>query len=91
MLCCDNGHTFINIIFCMENTAKRTILYCGDFSNRCLFPLPLKLRESEIWDIKDFSSLIFLMLGRVQASLTLLSLTRKIEFLMFVIFCRCHF
>ena len=80
------------------------------------FPLPLKLRESEIWDIalraksltlgriqtslvllsliwdiKDFSSLIFLMLGRVQASLTLLSLIRKIEFLMFVIFCRCHF
>lgn len=42
-------------------------------------------------DIKDFSSLIFLMLGRVQASLALLSLTRKIEFLMFVIFCRCHF
>ena len=41
--------------------------------------------------IKDFSSLIFLMLGRVQASLTLLSLIRKIEFLMFVIFCRCHF
>ena len=55
------------------------------------FPLPLKLRESEIWDIKDFSSLIFLMLGRVQASLALLSLTRKIEFLTFVIFCRCHF
>ena len=85
-------------------------------TDRTFFPLPLKLRKSEIWDIalraksltlgriqtslvllsliwdiKDFSSLIFLMLGRVQASLVLLSLTRKIEFLMFVIFCRCHF
>ena len=28
-------------------------------------PLPLKPRESEIWGIKDFLSLIFLMLGRV--------------------------
>ena len=60
-------------------------------TDRTFFPLPLKLWKSEIWDIKDFSSLIFLMLGRVQASLTLLSLTRKIEFIMFVIYFCCHF
>lgn len=29
-------------------------------ANRTFFPLPLKLRKSEIWDIKDFSSLFFL-------------------------------
>ena len=60
-------------------------------TDRTFFPLPLKLWKSEIWDIKDFSSLIFLMLGRVQASLALLSLTRKIEFIMFVIYFCCHF
>lgn len=43
----------------MENTAKRTILYCGDFSNRCLFPFPLKLLKSEIWDIKFFMFVIY--------------------------------
>ena len=74
-----------------DRTWRTTSLQCYYFFEFRTSPLPLKLLESEIWDIKDFSSLIFLMLGRVQASLTLLSLTRKIEFLMFVIFCRCHF
>ena len=66
MLCCDNWHTFINIIFCMENTAKRTILYCGDFSNRCLFPLPLKLLKSEIWDIRGLFSLIIMYTFKIK-------------------------
>lgn len=71
MLCCDNGHTFINIIFCMENTAKRTILYCGDFSNRCFLPLPLKLRESEIWDIRGLLSLIiYVHLSKLKITMT---------------------
>lgn len=66
MLCCDNGHTFINIIFSMENTAKRTILYCGNFSKRFFLPLPLKLLESEIWDIRDCFSLIIMYTFKIK-------------------------
>ena len=89
MFCCDNGHTFINIIFCMEDTSEWAILYRGDFPNRFLLPLPLELWKSEIWDIALRAK--SLTLGRVQAGLALLSLSWDIEILMFVIYCRCHF
>ena len=41
-------------------------------TDRTFFPLPLKLRESEIWDIALRAK--SLTLGRIQTSLVLLSL-----------------
>ena len=36
------------------------------FSNSTLFPLPLKLRKSEIWDICDYISLIIMYTFKIK-------------------------
>ena len=66
MLCCDYWHTFIDIIFRMKNTAKWSILYSANFTNSLLLPLPLKLLESEIWDIRVLFSLIIMYIFKIK-------------------------
>lgn len=55
----------------MTFTSSRRYVFCY-ILNPIFFPLPLKLRKSEIWDIALRAK--SLTLGRIQTSLVLLSL-----------------